>query len=679
MRIKKQEDIRDCGISILQAFHNYFYNRWININNFKKKTSYGLKGINIEGLSQVSKAFGMKLTPMKGDIEALKQIKVTIPIIALIGNDEENHYVIIEKINKKSVKVTDPMTGQTETIPFKKFQFQFLDVIIYVEKIGYSHKKVKVNSVFEYLTRFKSLIPIMIVSMAISILVLFSSSFFMKIIMDQVIPGALNKTLIVLFVGFITISLLGTLNNGFKDFIIYKISLQISMEITHKFNNKVKNVSLLELQKLTKTDLIRRASFIEPISIFISSTMFAISSEVFVCLISSIVLIWINVKLFLISVIVMIVLLITTISSQTILNKKYGKYIKEQINISTINLDSLSMNKQLRNPSLKTFFLIKQSKHLYNFKKIDKKIWVINNIYDVIQSIITSVAPLIIIVIATKYVIDSKLSIGSLILYISMFHFFVNPATSIANVIMKYPLIKKEMDMLQFVLDFEEEKINPKGKKINVIKKIKISNVAFGFETGKTLLEIKDFEMTKDIVLKGKNGSGKTTFLDILSTNYHIPGVYYNDLETKYYDLNSLRESIFRINTSDHLPSVKVLEYITNDDAKQYKIFFENIQKYKLNELLQRMDISLNRKMINNASNFSSGQRQVIQILRLFANDYKLIMLDEAFENIDKINCKKIIQAIKTLHKNALFIEISHNNIFVKKGEEVSIESFKQN
>ncbi|TCG10852.1 Mbov_0121 family peptidase domain-containing ABC transporter [Mycoplasma todarodis] len=679
MRIKKQEDIKDCGISILQAFHNYFYNRWININIFKKKALYGLKGINVEGMCELARVFGMKLSPMKGNIEALKDLKLSKPIIALIGNEEENHYVIIEKIRKRHLKITDPMTGQTEWIPFKKFQFQFLDIIIYVEKIGYSHKHVKVNSIFEYLTQFKTLIPLLLISTLISILVLFSSSFFMKIIMDQVIPGALNKTLIVLFVGFVTMSVLGALNNGFKNFVIYKMSLQISMEITNKFNNKVKNVKLMELQKLTRTDLMRRAAFIEPISLFISSTVFSISSEVLMCLISSVVLIWINVKLFLISAIVMSLLLISTLISQTILNKKYGKYIKSQIENATINLDSLGMSKQLKNPSLKTFFLIKQSECLYNFKKIDKKIWIINNIYEVIETIITSISPLVIVVIATNYVIESKLSIGSLILYISMFHFFVNPTTSIANVVVKFPLIKKEMDMLQYVLDFKEEKINLKGKQIKEIKNIKLSNISFGFETGKTLLKIKQFEINKHIRLKGENGSGKTTFLDIISTNYNIPGVYYNNLETKYYNLNQLRESIFRIDPSDYLPSVKVIEYLTNNNAKQYKVFLENYQTFHLDEIIKKMNISLDKKMINNASNFSSGQRQMIQLLKLFTKEYKIIMLDEAFDNIEKENCEKVISSISDLHKNALFIEISHNNIFVKKGKEVNVESFKQN
>ncbi len=101
----------------------------------------------------------MKLVPMKGDFEALKKLKLTNPIIALIGNDEENHYVIIEKINKGSLRVVDPMTGQAEIISFEKFQFQFLDVIIQVQKTSYSHKNVKVNSMYEYLFQFKSMIP----------------------------------------------------------------------------------------------------------------------------------------------------------------------------------------------------------------------------------------------------------------------------------------------------------------------------------------------------------------------------------------------------------------------------------------------------------------------------------------------------------------------------------------
>ncbi|CAM9145124.1 Mbov_0121 family peptidase domain-containing ABC transporter [Mycoplasma todarodis] len=679
MKIKKQEDIRDCGISVLQAFHNYFYNRWININDFKKKASYGLKGINIEGLCEVSESFGMKLIPMKGEFEALKELKTTKPIIALIGNEEENHYVIIEKIRKDSFKVLDPMTGQVENISFEKFQFQFLDVIIHVQKTSYSHKNVKVNSMYEYLFEFKTTIPWILISIVISIIVLFSSSFFMKIIMDQIIPGALNKTLIILFVGFVLISVLGSLNAGFKNFIIYKMYLHISMEITQKFNNKIKNTELLKIEKLTRSDIIRRTSFIEPISLFISSTVFSLTTEALVCLVASSILIWISVKLFLISVIVVVILLIVTFVSQRIINAKYGVFIKKQLDYSSINLDSLEMNKQLRKPSMKQFFLIKQSDTLYQFKKIDKKIWITNNVYGVVQNILMNVAPLLITLLATQYVIKDRITIGSLILYISMFHFFVNPITSITNVFMKYPLIKKEMDMLQYVLDLKNEKINPKGKKIQKINTITLKDIVFAYETGKPILNIKKLLIDENIILRGPNGSGKTTLLDIVVTNYQVPGVYFNNLETKYYNLNSIRDSVFRVNPSDHLPNATIIDFITAGDIKRYEYFFENYKRYKLHSIVEEMGLSLNKKMLNNASNLSSGQRQLVQLLRLFSQKYELIILDEAFENIESKLCKKIIIAIRKCKEKALFIEISHNNIFVNEGKEVSVESFKQN
>ncbi len=677
MKIKKQEDIKDCGISIVQAFHNYFYNRWISINLLKKKASYGLKGINIEGMCDIAEEFGMKLTPMKGNFEALKELNLSKPIIALIGNDQENHYVIIKKINKWSFKIIDPLTGQAETIPSKKFKFQFLDVIIMVEKTSYSRKETKVNSLFEYILEFKTLIPWIFLSIIISIIVLFSSSFFMKIIMDQIIPGALNKTLLVLLLGFIILTILGALNNGFKNFIIYKMNLQINMEITQKFNNKIKNANLIEVEKLTKADIIRRSAFIESISLFISSTVFSLTSEILVCLISSVVLIWINVKLFLISLVVAIILIISTFTNQSILSKKYGKYIKEQINNATINLDSYEMIKQLKSPKFKNLFLIKQSKSLYKFKKIDKNIWITNNLYDVFQNIITNVAPLIIIGLATNYVIDSKMSIGSLILYISMFHFFINPVTSIFNIIIKYPMIKKEMDMLQYILDLKDEKMNKKGKKIKFIESIKFNKLKFGYESGINILNIKKFEIKENIILKGMNGSGKSTLMDIISTNYNTPGVFFNNLETKYYNLEHLRSNIFMMNPSNHMPNIKVIDFITDGNLKSYENFLINYKKLNLKVILDDMKIPLEKKMINNASNFSSGQRQVIQLMKLFSSNYKLILLDESFDNINKKICKKIIKAINKTFKKALFVEISHNGIFVKKGKEVLLESLK--
>ena len=75
----------------------------------------------------------------------------------------------------------------------------------------------------------------------------------------------------------------------------------------------------------------------------------------------------------------------------------------------------------------------------------------------------------------------------------------------------------------------------------------------------------------------------------------------------------------------------------------------------------------------NNASNVSSGQKQIINILRLFAFKYELIILDEAFENVDRKNIKFLSNRILD-YQDSIFVEISHSKKYLTTGKEVDIE-----
>ncbi|CAM9141443.1 Mbov_0121 family peptidase domain-containing ABC transporter [Mycoplasma marinum] len=677
MKIKKQDDIKDCGLTILQAFHAHFYNRWININEMKQKALYGTKGINVEGICSIGKAFGMKLTPMKGDFDSFKGLKIKNPIIALIGNTENNHYVIVNRITKRSVHISDPLTGQEEVLNLEKFGIRFLGVIIYVEKSQYIHKRIKIRSLYEYVFQFKRLIPFVFISSIISVIIMFSSSWFMKIIMDQIIPGALSNTLETLFAGFISLSILGIINRIFRNYIIYKISLQISIEITEKFNKKLMETPYLSISKLSKSDIIRRASFIETLSLFLSSAIFSIFSEIITCIVASFVLIWIDEKLFYIAIITSFLLVFTTIITQKILNKKYSSYIKTQIKQASCNLDVLDSLKRARQTDTKDLFLMRQTKTLYNFKKQDKAIWNINNLHSFAQSIIRVISPMIVIFLATNAVISHELSLGSLILFISMFSFFIEPTLSLTSVFIKYPLVKKEMDMLSFVLEIPNEKLNPKGAKLEILKNIELKNVIFYYEEGKDIINTKNYKIDNHLRIRGKNGSGKSTLFDLLSTTIHVKGIFLNGIETKYYDLRQVRDETFVTSPNSYILKTNVLEYATENNLKRQEVFIKNFKNYKLDKMFLRMGLELDQSILGNAENISSGQRQMVQLLPLFSKKFKLILLDEAFENLDDKISTKLMEGIKQYQNEAIFIEISHSGKYIQKSKEVSIEKFK--
>ena len=103
MLYRNQVEMLDCGISVIQAFHKYYYDEWLELKTIKSSVNYDKFGISLVELSKAANKFGIQMEILKGDFESFKKLKIDEPIISLIKNDDFLHYIIIEKITKLSI------------------------------------------------------------------------------------------------------------------------------------------------------------------------------------------------------------------------------------------------------------------------------------------------------------------------------------------------------------------------------------------------------------------------------------------------------------------------------------------------------------------------------------------------------------------------------------------------
>jgi len=188
-------------------------------------------------------------------------------------------------------------------------------------------------------------------------------------------------------------------------------------------------------------------------------------------------------------------------------------------------------------------------------------------------------------------------------------------------------------------------------------------------------VSVKNFEILKNlnlqinngdfIFLKGQNGSGKTTFLNVLSL-YNPGGEYaikgnisfngeYNILNTKYSD-SYLRQRTFieQVDPFLSMPGTSVFEKFFSliGSIPSYKSLSKNdvfndalsfIDKYKISEYFpgRSMKDVLNAR----TRHLSEGQRKIISLLSGFmrSRHMKILIADEPLNHLDSGNIKKTI------------------------------------
>ena len=181
-----------------------------------------------------------------------------------------------------------------------------------------------------------------------------------------------------------------------------------------------------------------------------------------------------------------------------------------------------------------------------------------------------------------------------------------------------------------------------------------LNNINLTIKSGETL------------VVKGRNGSGKTTFLRILSnfiTSYQGK-VTLNDLSILEDNLYNNKFNLIGQKNSlkDNLSIKKNLELWDI-------IFNETLDHAKLLEY-DNLDHLINRDV----GSLSDGQKKCISLYRLNYNKYEFWFLDEPFVYLDEVNTNSLIEKINRFNENMGIVILTSNiNLPKKFHKEVNI------
>ena len=156
-------------------------------------------------------------------------------------------------------------------------------------------------------------------------------------------------------------------------------------------------------------------------------------------------------------------------------------------------------------------------------------------------------------------------------------------------------------------------------------------------------------DFPKKYLITGENGSGKSVLAKLI-----MGFLVANEGKILYNDFNS-------INISEHInyvPQVPVIfEGSYMDNITIYGTYSDkNLELY---ESCFPPQVIKNIKSNENLENLSSGEKQIIAIIRAFCSEKEFIILDEALSVMNQITIKKFMETIFDLNKSIVII--AHN------------------
>tara|TARA_Y100001935_G_C17097432_1_gene404258 strand:- start:29 stop:571 length:543 start_codon:yes stop_codon:yes gene_type:complete len=174
----------------------------------------------------------------------------------------------------------------------------------------------------------------------------------------------------------------------------------------------------------------------------------------------------------------------------------------------------------------------------------------------------------------------------------------------------------------------------------------------------------------KIIALRGKNGSGKTSFIKtILNILEPSSGSIYWKGKILKQNLYDYFDNITYI--SDKTSSIRQLSIFENIKIWQ-KLFLSNINNNIIEKILSVLN--LDSLTYSKVSTLSLGETKKLELLRLIIENKKIWILDEPLNNLDSESIDIIEQTFQDhCSKNGSILFSTHQDLKINISEEINL------
>jgi ATP-binding cassette subfamily B protein len=215
-----------------------------------------------------------------------------------------------------------------------------------------------------------------------------------------------------------------------------------------------------------------------------------------------------------------------------------------------------------------------------------------------------------------------------------------------------------------YIKQINIDRIKKPSLKINK-GSIKINNLNFGYSGNKNIFT--NFNLTINdndkIAIVGPSGNGKSTLIKLIMGYYKLNDntILIDNQDINKFSLSSLRKQISYINQNTKLFNKTIFENIKYGNNLTEEDIHLLIDKYKLNRIFKNLQNGFNTNVGVNGDSLSGGQKQIVQLLRSYNKNNKILILDEPTSALDNETRETVLNIIKDISINSTLIIITHD------------------
>ncbi len=688
----KQLNAMDCGPTCLRMIAKH-YGKHYNTDTLRQKIGFSKQGVSLLGISEAAEKIGFRTRGVQMGYEKL--MAAPLPVIL---HWNQNHFVVLVSINRKSVKIADPARG---IIPYTKEEFlrywlsnktdNIGDVGTallmettprFYENEGEKEHKLSWGIVTQYLQQSTWQISQVIISLLIGSVLQLMLPFLTQSMVDT---GINTRNM-----QYITIVLIAQLMLTFSSTVIVFIRSRLQLHVSNSVNISILSDFWVKLTRLPIAyfdahhtgDTIQRIGDNRQIQSFLTGEALTTIFSLINFFIYAIILVMYSVPLF----------LVFTIGSLLYFGWiKLFLRIRRKINYTTFHLSAKENNATLQLVQGMQEIRLNNAEQLkrWEWENIQAKVFKLNfkslN-YSQWQSagalFINQGKDIVISFMVAQLVVQGTLTFGAMLAIQYIIGQLSGPVQQFIGLTQSIQDAKISMERLNEIHEMEDEE--PMNKTLISYlpenRSITLRNLSFTYPIAgseQVLDSINlDIPEGKVTAIVGVSGSGKTTLLKLLLKIYEQ---YEGELKVGEMNFKYISPSFWRRQCGAVLQD----GYIFNDTiSRNIAVGDEYVDHDKLLHscrianilsFIESLPNGFNTQLGAEGVGVSQGQRQRLLIARAVYKDPQYLFFDEATNSLDANNEREIVESLQHFFRGRTVVVVAHRLSTVKDADKIVV------
>ncbi len=682
-----QFDSSDCGVACASSICSY-YGKNIGLSRIRALMGTDAYGTSVKGLMNGLEGIGFETLAVDVPKESIAGGDYTMPaIVRVILPEGLAHYVALYSVSEKHVTLMDPSEPRPVKKPLKEFLEEFDGTMVLLAPTE-KFNELESDKRNEKLKIFRIVKPnwkLFAVALGISVMIsLFGiiMTDFNRTLIDELIPDNSKEALISAGLTLLVVTLVYLAFNAVRTHIIIIISQRIEKSISFGYFRHIFKLPTLFFSTRKTGDVITRFQDSSVVKNILTATTLSVGIDISMAVIVGAYMFTVSSQLFLIPITVVVANAILIYLFKEPYRKINHRSMEQNSRLNSKLIDYLSGIETVKATASESMIMDTVEDEYVKTLKNELTEGILSNAQTTLSQAVVLIGNLATLIIGGLLAMDGEISIGTLVAFIALTTYFINPVQRIVQLQLDLQEVRISILRLSEVYNAKEEDDGgiPDDPYSGDITDVSIENIKFGYGMRDPVLRDVSISLSKGekIALVGRSGSGKTTLTKILMKMYEPLGgrVLYNGIDLAKINASNIRKHIGYVPQTVHTFSGSIKENIT--------IGTENVSQEDLDHIceitgcdsfIKRLPAGYDSYLDDRGGGLSGGEKQRLAIARALVRKPSFLIFDEATSNMDYLTEKLTYDLMFEKLEGIPMLIVAHRLSTIRKCDRIYVLS----